>query len=181
MNYYEAKRRELVEERWDTELAPAIRRALRAKRATTHDVEEIEQETRITVLCVSEGNLPHTNEIGWVVTIAVRIWINGWRDGKRRRIDAVPVEDRADSMVDRTAVDPSDLMARSESGEIVIAAWAELDVELADVLWERAVEGRKFSEIRDRDKIPFTTVANRYKRARNKLLEKLESSLDDLR
>jgi DNA-directed RNA polymerase specialized sigma24 family protein len=162
---------------WD-EHGARIRGTLRSKGVSRDDLPDVEQESRIKLVCaVRGGELPDaTKLLAWFVAIAWHVWIDSVRKRHPQTVDKESWKVLAACAADHRTVDPADEVADRESSEILRAAIGKLDGPLWEVV-ERYLEHGNLRKVAAELGIPYTTAVGRYRRALRLLVEKQDGRL----
>ena len=145
------------------------------------DAEELSQETFVRALENIAGFRQASGVYTWLFRIAVNLTIS--RRRRRGRVkfhsleadldEGVSGRRARDLLPDRTGVEPSDAMARSDVSRRVLEALEELDEEFRVVAVLRDVEDMNYQQISEVLEIPVGTVKSRLYRARKMLCDSL--------
>lgn len=151
----------------------------------THDVEDVTQQTFLSLIEYLGEFRGETAVAGWVLRIAANHALKLLR--KRRGLPTVPLADADDNYADVPHPryiapwrdDAGELASRRETRELIDRALAELDDKHRAVFVLRDVEGFSVKEAADLLGISEANVKVRLLRARLALREKLTLALGD--
>ncbi len=155
--------------------------------ANPDDAAELTQETFVKVIESVDRFKGKSSFYTWAFRIAVNLTLNYCQRGAKLRLkslDAIGQEQDSQAgqalkefLIDDNISDPAMEAQNKELWEIVVKSLMELDEEHRTVVVLRDIEGMNYAQIADVLRIKLGTVRSRLSRARSKLKEIMETTL----
>jgi RNA polymerase sigma factor (sigma-70 family) len=159
---------ELVEPHYAT----MYRVAYRLTRST-HDAEDLAQETCVRAFSQLEALERLEQPRGWLLRVLYRLFVDATRRYERRNVDSL---DGLDDVLVSEGPSPAEEADRALDRERLDIAWRYLDEEQRALLALHDVEGHSLAELREITGLKEGTLKSRLHRARVRLGKLLQSA-----